>query len=139
MPEFSYSIATGWDNEAGFTNVEALTPAAGTVIPGLTIYFVVKAYNTYRRGQRRFDIATANSYVGFKSVGWRFLDVSAAAYNWLFDTYNGQLTIRTTTGVDGVYSNWNVYPQFPDPADLTESDTGRFGDVDVPMILVETT
>lgn len=139
MAEFNYQIAAGWDEEANYDNVEDLVPSAGTVIPGLNIYFVVKAYNTYRRGQRRFNLNAASSHAGHPSVTWRFLDVDAAAYAWLVTNYSGQITIRTTTGVDGTYTNWNAYPQFPDPAELQESDTGRFGDVDVPMLLIEAT
>lgn len=139
MPEFDYQIAAGWDNEAGFTNVEDLVPASGDSIPNHAAYFVVKAYNTYRRGQRRFSPDGTSSFAGFRQVVWRCADADAAAYAWLRDTYEGQVTIRTTTGVDGTYSNWNAYARFPDPADLTEATVGRYENIDIIMTLVETT
>lgn len=137
MPEYEYSIINNWDNAVNLVNVESLNPGVGSTIPNNSAYFVVKAYNAYRRGQRRFSPTVGSSFAGFKSVIWRFLDVDAAAYNWLVANRSGQVTIRTTTGVDGTYSNWNAYAIFPDPADLEENDIGRFGNVDATMILVE--
>ena len=137
MPEFEYSIINNWDNAAGLVNVESINPGVGSTIPNHTAYFVVKAYNAYRRGQRRFSPNVGSSFAGFKSVIWNLLDVDAASYEWLVTNRSGQVTIRTTTGVDGVYSNWNAYAIYPDPADLEENDVGRYGSVDVLMILVE--
>jgi hypothetical protein len=136
---YDYQIATDWDNEADFDNLEALVPGAGSPIPNSSVYFVVKAYNTFRRGERRFSPASSSDYAGHKTLTWRLPDVDAAAYNWLYNTYDGQVTIRTTTGVDDSYSNWNAYALFPDPADLAESDFGRFENVDILMVLIETT
>jgi hypothetical protein len=139
MAEYSYQIATGWDNEVDFDNVEDLVPSSGNTIPSHNSYFVVKAYNTYRRGQRRFSPNAASSFVGLKQVTWVIADADAEAYEWLYETYEGQVTIRTTTGTDGAYSNWNAYARFPDPADLAEATVGRYENIEVIMVLVETT
>lgn len=139
MPEYDYQLASGWDNEVGFANVEAINPGVGSTIPNNSAYFIVKAYNTYSRGQKRFHPDGSTSRAGFASVVWMLLDVDAAAYNWLYANRSGQVTIRTTTGVDGSYSNWNAYADMPDPAELQENDFGRFGDVPIRMTLVETT
>jgi hypothetical protein len=113
----------------------------GSTIPNHSAYFAVKAYNTYSRGEKRFHPNGATSRAGFASVIWILLDVDAASYNWLYlyTNYNRDVTIATTTGVDGVYSNWNAYADMPDPSALQENDFGRFGEVPIRMTLVETT
>lgn len=139
MPEYEYQIASGWDAEGSFTNMESLTPGAGEALPNSSVYFFVRAYGAYSRGQQRFSATGASSYVGFASVEWVLPLVHSGAYDWLYSNYNGQNTIRTTTGVYATYSNWNVYSQFPSPLDLQAADFRYYEDVTIRHILVSST
>lgn len=139
MPDYEYQIATGWDNEAGFTNMESLTPGAGDPIPRSSVYFLVQASPRYSRGQPRFDATGGSGYVGFKVVKWNLPVVHDAAYEWLYTNYSGQNTIRTTTGVRDSYSNWNVFTSMLSPDELTPIDFGFFEDVIITHKLRSTT
>lgn len=138
MPEYEYQIASAWDNEAGFTNMESLTPAAGETIPNHTAYFVVQAAPRYSRGQQRFSPKSA-SYTGFAVVTWNLPQVHDAAYEWFYTNYSGQNTIRTTTGVTGSYSNLNVITSMPSPSELTPVNFGYFEDVPITHKVISST
>ncbi|MGB1285069.1 MAG: hypothetical protein ACPG7F_00935 [Aggregatilineales bacterium] len=139
MPEYEYQIASGWDNEAGFTNMEVLTPAAGDTIPRSTVYFIVQAAPRYNRGQSRFSATGASSFAGFATVTWTLLVVHDAAYEWFYNNYSGQNTIRTTTGVTGSYSNKNVMTSMLSPEELDAVDFGYFENVPITHRIISST
>lgn len=139
MPEYEYQIASGWDAEGSFTNMENLTPGSGEALPNSSVYFFVRAYGGYSRGQQRFSATGATSYVGFASVEWTLPEVHSVAYDWLYDNYNGQNTIRTTLGTVGVYENWNVYSKFPSPFELQTVNFGYYEEVIIRHTLVSST
>lgn len=143
--QYNYQIASTWNNEVGFTNVESLDPtgtmgyADARVIPGTPSYFTVTAYDTYARGQRRYSPDGTASFAGFKRVVWLMSDVDALAYNWFIAQYEGLVTIATTLGYAGTYTNYNAYCRCPDPSELQTNEYGRYANIEVEMILVETT
>lgn len=139
MPEYEYQIASGYDNEAGFTNMETLTPSSGNTIPRSAAYFIVQAAPRYNRGQQRFSATGASSFAGFATVEWNLLLVHDAAYEWFYNNYAGQNTIRTTTGVTGVYSNKNVITSMLSPSELDATDFGYFENVPVTHRIISST
>ncbi len=143
MPAYSYQIASGYDNEAGFTNMESLTPTpSGDTyrVGGATSpYFVVRAFAAYRRGQRRFDASGGASFAGYAVVLWTFPRVHSAAWDWLIDNYSGQVTIATTTGVYDSYANYNAIASYSDPGELEGEAGGFLRDAICTLRIVSTT
>jgi len=118
-----HQLAAGWDNAAGFTPLADMTVSGARPIYGDTLA-VARGWDQYERGERRFDLSGGASFAGFKQVVWRLDGIDTRVWQHLIDTYEGQVTVRTEVGVEGVYENWNAYLSVPDPAE-SESTRNR--------------
>lgn len=127
MPIQQYKIAAGWDNEAGFENIETIVPAGSSPRPvfynaGTPTYYYVRGWDSLSRGQRRFDAVGGSSFSGFSIVEWQIAVVDALGRQHMIDNYEGQVTVATTVGKPDVYENWNAYLEVPDPSEVSSRD-----------------
>jgi len=135
----SYELATGWDNEAGFTNVEDITVTDARTLPmvGSPVFFV-EGISGFSRGQRRFDASGGASFNGFERVALKCAVVDPLAYAHIRDNYVGQVTVRTTRGEKDTFGNYNAYLRIPDPEEM-ELRNGMYYGFEFRLMLVSST
>lgn len=144
----SRKIATGWDNEAGFTVIEAIA-VTGTslqledVVSGIpfdanTHLFVRGEIPTVNR-----VITTAGSVQsGYEVVPWILPICSGNALKHWIDNYVGKVTIATQRLIYDTYENWNAiggYPQYSEAERDFLCDHWWYLNVRIDMKLVSTT
>lgn len=135
MAHYNYQIAVGWDNSAGLANIEAISVTGADPIFGTTHYYV-RAFTQYLQGQEVFDINAGQTFEGYESVIWISSVMTPAAWSYLKTTYEGQVTIKTTLGVPGTYSNKNAWLRLPRPRNMNAKGT-HFTDVEWNFIITE--
>lgn len=141
-------IATGWDNEAGFTVIEAIT-VTGTslqledVVKGIA--FDANTHLFVRGGIPNVNRATTTAgsvQSGYEVISWTLPVCSGNALKYWIDTYVGKVTIATSRLVYDTYENWNAiggYPQYSDSERRYYGGHWWYFDVRVDMKLVSTT
>jgi hypothetical protein len=134
----SYQIATGWNNEAGYTNIEDIAVTGATPVYAGVSHYMVNALGGYRRGEPRFDIAGGKSYAGRKRKVWVQTIMTHLAFEHLKDTFEGQVTVHTPTSDPTTFEDWNAYLSLPEEAELTKQDP-YFVNVEWTFLLVEPT
>lgn len=135
MAHYNYQIAVGWNNSAGLANIEGIAVSGATAIFGATHYYV-RGYARYLQGQPVFDINVGQTFEGYESVIWVSAVMTPAAWSYLKSTYEGQVTIKTTLGVPGTYSNKNAWLRLPRPRDM-DSRNQYFLNVEWNFIVIE--
>ena len=114
-------IATGWDNEAGYTVVESIVVSGTTVqledlAPGggfaaNTQYFI--RHETPQ--QNRVTVADASSAQnGHEMMTWVIPLCSGKALEHWINTYVGKVTIATLRYDKSTYEDWNAMGGFPE-------------------------
>ncbi len=111
-----YKLAVGLNNTAGLTLVTSISDANGVA---LTMPLAVPFYS---RGQLRVKSNGVAFRAGLKIVQWQ-MPLTLAQWTLLTGTYEGNVTVRTTTGV-GTFANYNAILTVPDPVDLTYGNVG---------------
>lgn len=109
-PRYSYKIAVGYNNAAGFVNIELIVPSLDRA------FFAPEGYNNFNRGQRviRGDGLIARN--GFPYCFWLFSAVTRKQVSYLRATYgdSGPVTIATRPD-EQAYQNYNAIIDLPDP------------------------
>ncbi len=133
MTRYDYKIASGYNNVAGLTNLEAITPT------GDRSFFSPVAYSAFRGGVRHIRTDGSVILTGFPSAFWVFPALTRKQWEYLQDTYcggagkfSGKVTIRTRVGGRSSYGNFNAIMILPDPAELTRRFTA-FEDVRIDL------
>lgn len=117
----NYQLAVGWDNEAGLTNIESLTPANSTTfrVLGTNVHYFVQSLGLY--DVPYIQTPGGRSQNGFAKLIWRMRVASAIALTDLRDTYGqnsaqvGKVTIKTRLEDDSAYVNKNAVLFVPYP------------------------
>ena len=135
MAHYDYKLATGWNNTAGYTNIEAIAVTGATTIFGTTHYYV-QGFAQWLQGEEMFDVNNAMTFEGYESVIWKSTVMTPTAWNYLRTTYEGQVTVRTTLGVPGTYSNKNAWLRLPRPRQMNRKGS-HYIDVEWNFILIE--
>lgn len=127
MPFQSYSIASGFNNAVGLTNVETTFPLFRNkplIVQGRTLNPGIKRKRADKLAYR----------TGFVIIEWRIPVMSIEQYNYWIATYttggnsfSGKNTIRTKNALDA-YANYSVVSDIPAPNDL-RSRGGAYRDV----------
>lgn len=137
MPIQSYAIATGWN--ATPVNIESIVPTGSNVRPVVGgAYYFVRAFPSYSPGQRVTDASGGTFYQGFERVVWLCKVAHPAAVRYMRETYQGQVTVNTTTGEPGVYTEYNALCEVAHPAEI-QSRNGMFLDFEIRLLLVSET
>lgn len=120
MAIYEYKLASGYDNEAGFQNVE-------TIIPKYTnrVSFYPKGRGNFDEGIMRFRADGSVYFTGYQSFTWPLDLLTYAQWVYLQTNYctggtglSGKVTVATRIPV-GTYSNYNAIMILPK---LSESD-----------------
>lgn len=113
-----YSIATGHDNEAGFTVWEAITVNSRNMLP-------VSKFGEYDPGE--FKQRNNGTYYqrGSDNLTWIINGMFFDQYRYLMETYcsnaySGLVTIRTLTDDPDTYANKNATLHLPKWLGATE-------------------
>lgn len=116
MTVYNYQIAAAWDNAAGLTNVESITPSVSGAALQLGSYWNA-AYIAIQSTQGTYNVpltlANAPNLVqnGNATQLWRFAPMAVFTYEYLIATYirtpNGKITIKTRTD-STTYANQNA-------------------------------
>jgi hypothetical protein len=116
MARYDYKLATGYDNEAGFTNVEDALP---TYNGRQTFYPVGRA--NFDEGTLRVRADGEIYAAGFDSFVWELNILTYAQWAYLQTNYctggtgySGLVTARTRL-IGGTYSNYNAVMHLPKP------------------------
>lgn len=151
MVEQTYQIAAGWDNTAGFTNIEAVSVSGGAGLDTLisfldtgTHYFV-QALGNYVVPYA-FTTAGTVSQNGFKRLRWRFSLMEDKALDSLLTTYaqessnDGNVTVSTRLHTATYVSkNAKFFIKWPDKPPLLRSGAYWYQDVETVLKLLEGT
>lgn len=119
---YAYKIAAGYNNAAGFVNIEAITPT------GDRNFAPPQAYAGFSPGVLRVRADGLRYVAGFQTIIWQFSVLTAAQWRYLMDTYStggnsysGKVTI-SSRGVDDAYASYNAIINIPP---LPELESGR--------------
>lgn len=96
------SIAAGYDNTAGF---DLITSLVVNDVP----FTEVQSLARWNRGQPVVPPGTGvRKFGGYPFTSWLSSFITLEQFEFLKDTYEGEVTIRTLTFNAHTYSNWNV-------------------------------
>jgi hypothetical protein len=107
-------IAVGNNNAAGLALVTSL-------IANSVPFFEVTSLARWQRGQPAFTTIGTKVYSGFASVAWESSFVTLQQWEYLKDTYEGLVTIKTLTDDDDTYANYNAILNIGDLTDYTDN------------------
>lgn len=143
-------IATGWNNEAGFTVVESIAVTGTTlqledVLKGFGLATNTHFFIRHTAPQQNRVIISDGSSVqsGYEAIQWIIPVCTGVALKHWIDTYVGKMTIATLRyDIATAVENWNViasYPEYNVDDKRYYSSHWWFFDVTVNMKLVSTT
>lgn len=106
-----YRLAVGLNNTAGLTLFTSLTDANSVA------FIEPYAVPFYTRGLKRVKSNGVAFRSGYKVVQWQVGAMTVAQWTTLTGTYEGNVTVRTTTGT-ALFANYNAVLTLPDPNEL---------------------
>lgn len=129
MTLYSYQIAAGWDNSAGFTNVESIAVTGASVALSdiwkrlaATAYYVVSAEPTQHDNRVRVSDGTTVQN-GYPRQDWRVVAMSGDALKHWRDNYVGKVTVATKSDdIFDTYTNKNAIADYP----VASTDSRRY-------------
>lgn len=123
MPETfqDNQIATGHNNTAGLTNIEAI------LVDGN--YFVAADdLGNWSFGTPVLYGDQTNGTQGIASTSWISGNITFAQYNYIYTTLlggsiSGRVTVRTRVNTPGTYANYNAILTIKSPAEIRANKT----------------
>lgn len=116
------SIAAGNNNAAGLTLVTALS------VPAAIPFLEVTSIGNWQRGLAKVPAGTSvRKFTGFQSVEWISSLLWLQQWEYLKDTFEGQVTIRTLTDDDDTYANYNAVFYCGQLTDYEKVRVGQYG------------
>jgi len=139
MPIYEYKLASGYDNEAGFVNVE-------TAFPTYTgrVSFYPRGRGNFDEGIMRIRADGTLYLTGFQSFTWPLHFLSYTQWAYAQTTYctggtglSGKVTVATRLPA-GTYANYNAVMILPK---LSEADKlfGGIKDAEIKFVRAEST
>lgn len=114
MTVYEYKLASGYDNEAGFQNVETAIPAYAN-----RVSFYPHGRGNFDEGIMRIRGDGTTYFTGFQSFTWPLDFLSYAQWAYLQTTYctggtglSGKVTVATRLP-GGTYANYNAVMILP--------------------------
>lgn len=138
----SYAIAAGNDAAGSLTNIESIAVANATKInvQGTLLHYFVDAVGRYEV-PFVYNAQGLKVQQGYSTITWVQSVMSAVAFKYLIDTYEGLVTITTRLYDDNAaYANYNAILELPQPADLARVKMGNelyFGNVEWRLKIIE--
>lgn len=118
MSRYDYQIASGWDQEANFDNVEDILPEYATHQS-----FFPKGRGNFDDGTLRIRADGQIYTTGFAGFNWPVDILTYAQWAYLQTNYctggtgySGKVTVRTRL-IGGTYANYNAIMILPKPPD----------------------